>query len=166
MERQVLRSLIVFLERVQFLFSSLFAEILISTLYYSRRTPPLLHLLCVIRPHLLLSAFHYVFFFVLIFGFRIVFPFCPSREIVSVVLNFVNGSRGEGVWAPFEHYLYLVTRLTRHIKLMVTELHCEPSATEVFRVSVCRIQKRLFCVPLLWFSQLSARNGWLLGTQS
>jgi hypothetical protein len=68
MERQVLRSLIVFLERVQFLFSSLFAEILISTLYYSRRTPPLLHLLCVIRPHLLLSAFHYVFFFLFSFS--------------------------------------------------------------------------------------------------
>jgi hypothetical protein len=84
MERKELGALIVFLERVPCLFCSLFAEVLISSLYYSRRTS-LLHLFCVIRLHLLLRPFHCVFwggggvFFV--FGFRIVARFGPIAKL-------------------------------------------------------------------------------------
>ena len=64
MERNELLALIVFLEHVPRFFCSLFAEILISGLYYSLRTP-FLHLLCAIRRHLFLRAFRYILFFFL-----------------------------------------------------------------------------------------------------
>jgi hypothetical protein len=82
MERKELRALIVFLERVPRLFCSLFAEILISSLCHSLRTP-VLHLLCVIRRHPLLRAFRYIsFFFVfIVFGFRIVARFAPIVKL-------------------------------------------------------------------------------------
>ena len=62
MERNELRSLIVFLVRVPRFFCSLFAEILISSLYYSLVTP-FLNLLYVNHRHLLLRTFRYIFFF-------------------------------------------------------------------------------------------------------
>lgn len=95
MERKELLALIVFLERVPCLLCSLFAEILVSSFYYSLRTP-VLHLLCVNRRHLLLRAFRYALFFggggLLCVRIWVCCPFCPNREIVSVVLSFVHGS--------------------------------------------------------------------------
>ena len=133
MERKELRPLIVFLERVPCLFSSLFAEILILSLYYSLRAL-LLHLFCVNRRHRLLRAFLYVFLLSSLcsdLGLLSVWPQSWNCICCTKLCAWIGG---RGRLSPF-----WTLPVPCYVKVMVIALHCDPPATEVFGMSCVSI---------------------------